>query len=190
MWIEIYHSSNGHFTDVRPIYIYLCSVMFVVVTILIVGDIVTNPLSPTQKVPVPVSLLEKALFYLDTGMYLLASLGYLIYGARFWCRLSTPNTQPLLSKMRRKVLPRVIILTVLCTGCFILRGFVTLYFVFVPLPDVEYWWMDPVYFGCLEILPLCLMLSIFRHNNNNSEGNETCGSCCKGGDEQLSPIGS
>lgn len=62
--------------------------------------------------------------------------------------------------MRDTVLPKVKILTLLCTLCFVARAVITIVGTFMPLAD---WvWLDLVYFFCLELIPLVLMLIILR----------------------------
>lgn len=138
----------------------------------------------------------------DGALYIVASIGFSIYGllsaflpiswmigshlylmARFYCKFrGGHNRQPLLSKTRFDILPRVKLLTLLCGIIFTLKAFLVIwssvgdwavgnYWYYEPfsrgrfrstLTYLCYRWLDLAYYSTLEVLPLVLMMLVFR----------------------------
>jgi hypothetical protein len=164
LWAEIYHNAYGggekNIQRLRPIYFTVTAVMYLIVITLLGLDwiLYDSVHDGKSNVPDASTLMEKILFCFDGGLYITTAIGFVVYGGRFYAKFL--HGGPLLTKMRDTVLPKVKILTLLCTLCFVARAVITIVGTFMPLAD---WvWLDLVYFFCLELIPLILMLVILR----------------------------
>eukprot|EP01125_Pyxidicula_operculata_P015390 TRINITY_DN5216_c0_g1_i2.p1 TRINITY_DN5216_c0_g1~~TRINITY_DN5216_c0_g1_i2.p1 ORF type:complete len:182 (+),score=5.67 TRINITY_DN5216_c0_g1_i2:150-695(+) len=167
--IQAYHSESQE-VDIRPFYIYINFIMYFTSIGLMIGDLVIYQDLTNQQVPSPTNILQTVLFVFDGSVYLLASLGFIVYGGRFYYRFAVGKHRPLLGKTRQDILPRVKTLTLLCGLCFTIRGTLTLWDTLADWPAAVFWWVDIVYYTTLEILPLVSMLFIFRPNKQAEKG--------------------
>jgi len=159
-WMEIYHSpSNDHKANLKPIYIYASCTIYLACIGIMIGDIVLG--GQESFLPLPDTLLQRSLNTFDGILYLVLTIGYLIYGGSFYIRFSYQKT-PLLSQMKEHILPRVKILTSLTTVCFIIRGIVTIESTWRPWPSRMFWWIDLLYYVTLEIVPAVCMLMVLQ----------------------------
>jgi hypothetical protein len=164
LWAEIYHNTYGpakSINKLRPIYFIVTALMYGVVITILVADWVVNHdilVKQHEKIPEPRTTLERAVFLIDGSIYLITALGFIIYGGSFYVRFVRAG--PLLSKMRETVLPKVKLLTILCTLCFVARSVLTIVGAFGNIAAWE--WIDLVYYVGLELIPLILMLIILR----------------------------
>jgi len=175
LWAEIYHSAYGtgkHISKLRPIYFTVVIVMYLTVIIILILDwLIYRPIS-VKVIPDPSTPLEKGLFVFDAGLYLATALGFCIYGGSFYMKFVRGG--PLLTKMRETVLPKVKILTILCTLCFMARALLTIISMFARLD--EWIWLDLVYYVSMEFIPLILMLVILRPARPNLSQDKRAGS--------------
>jgi len=100
--------------------------------------------------------------------YILASIAFLYYGLANYCKVNRIKSRTLRAKMRTVILPRLKILTGLCWSCFTIRGSIEIYLNMQPPPPMIWWWLDLLYYGLLEVLPLVLMLLVFRMGNTTT----------------------
>jgi len=163
LWIQIYHSDEETTLDIKPYFIYIASLVYGVALSLMIADFIIYPVSPFQPVPKFDTTLSRTLILFVATVYLLASIGYIFYGIRFYRRLAN---RPLLYK--NNILPRVLAVTALCGICFVVRAVLVLldsfFGVFTADSESEmefYWWFDMAYYIPLEIGPLMLMLKLF-----------------------------
>jgi len=164
LWIQIYHSNEDNPLDIKPYFLFITGMIYLVAFSLMIGDFVTEP-SRDMKIPTYETLLQKALVLFMACLYLGGSVGYVVYGVRFYQRLSR---RPLLQvKVKTDILPRVVVMTILCGVCFTLRATLVImdsvfhFFSYFWNPLDFYWWLDPAYYIPLEICPLLLMLKLF-----------------------------
>jgi len=177
LWIQIYHSNEDNPIDIKPYFLYILGIIYMISFSLMLGDFITfaQPKGDT-KIPTYESPLQRTIILFMASLYLLASLGYVGYGVRFYQRLSR---RPLLQvKVKTDILPRVVVITILCGVCFTLRAILVIvdsYFdLFMKLVGNSdfYWWLDPAYYIPLEILPLLLMLKLFTPQEEEDTPND------------------
>ena len=160
LWAEIYHDVA---VDQQPrmqyIYFGIQGVLYSLVTILFIVDIFTTKNEYAPQVEIA-SVPERIVMVLDSSLYILTALAFLIYGLGFYYKFTRVN-RALLVKMRHSILPKVKYFTALCSLCFLVRGGMTLSNAVSNWP-ARFWWFDLCYYGLLEILPVTLMLFILR----------------------------
>jgi len=147
LWMKIFHQR-----DLRNLYITVLSILFFFEFVLIAADITLSPEDVSQRVPQGATTLQQAIIVYTGATYLLISLAFLYYGTRIYCQGLTPPN----------ILPHLIILTILCWILLTLRGAFVLWNSTAPWEDSLFWWVDITYFGLLEVLPIVLMLVVFK----------------------------
>jgi len=146
-------------------------VMFSVLFVFYVLDFVDGDYSSTndQRIASPVSLYEHSVIILASVMYIVVSLGFFIYGYYVF-RSASQDVEGLTSQrafQRRHLLRKVGSITLFCMGCFIIRAALTMWSAFDP--DINWvWWLDLVYYTCLEVIPLSVMLGAYVDKKSSS----------------------
>jgi hypothetical protein len=97
---------------------------------------------------------ELSVMSLDISLYVLLGVGFVTYGLMFWRRLQSSKSSTVLLK--------VLLLTGLVTVCFVIRCVIIICNVIIPSWN-DLWFFDGLYFGCFELLPLCLSLIIIHY---------------------------
>lgn len=163
LWAEIYHDMSGMNTKrLRYVFFAIQAIIYITITTLFTVDVILYPDQHCVQVNIATPL-ESGVMIVDSTLYILTALGYLIYGIGFYYKFTGAN-KPLLSKMRLTILPKVKYFTAVCTFCFLFRGALTMWNSLENWPN-DFWWIDPVYYVFLEILPILLMLFILRPSN-------------------------
>lgn len=176
LWIEIYHDISGSYSSIlRPIFFISQGLIYTIVIVLNVLNIILYK-SDKDKKPktfemVVESPFEKALHIFLAVLYSLSAFGFLIYGLCFYCNI-TREKKPLLLRFRQTVLPKIRNLTILCSICFLIRGALTLWNGIEDWPRGK-WWVDPLYYFLLEILPILLMMIVLRPSSTSIQTHES-----------------
>jgi len=190
-WAEIYHLALPHHSStqlsitttpttssnsvtLRRIFFTLITIMYLSVVSLFIVDftmypLVVKPYSETSNV------IEKVIGLYDASLYLLTSLGFVVYGVKIFHSFRNKNYYShsgyQLSPARNIVIRRIVIITVLVVFSFSTRGCIAIWSV-ICMPGVsEMWWFDFAYYCSLEIVPLLLMLRILRFDGKNLQTN-------------------
>jgi len=162
LWAEIYHNAHDSqhvgIEKLRPLFLTITIVMYACAGVLYMLDFILYP-RKTLDVPQATNPVESAVFLFTLFLYLGTSLGFLFYGGRIYFKFSSV---PIYTRTRKKVLRKIQTITFLVVLCFIVRliiiGINVVFF-----PDLSgNWWFDIAYFGCLEFVPLTLMLIILH----------------------------
>jgi len=124
LWIQIYHSAEDNPVNMKPYFLYIIGIMYMVSFSLMIGDFITSTGKDHQKVISFDNTLQKSLVLFMASLYLMGSIGYVVYGIRFYLRLT--RRPLLLSKVKTNILPRVLIVTALCGICFTTRAVLVL----------------------------------------------------------------
>jgi len=176
LWIQIYHGTEENPVDMKPQFLFLTGIMFLIAFSLMIGDFITTTNSDKQVVITYNTTLQQTMVLFVASMYLLGSIGYMVYGMRFYLRLS--RRPFLIDKIKNKILPRVLIVSSICGICFTTRAILVLLDSFFNIFSGHqgdrdrqefYWWFDPVYYIPLEIAPLILMLKLFTPQKEEEE---------------------
>eukprot|EP01114_Cavostelium_apophysatum_P000820 TRINITY_DN10721_c0_g1_i1.p1 TRINITY_DN10721_c0_g1~~TRINITY_DN10721_c0_g1_i1.p1 ORF type:complete len:312 (+),score=30.33 TRINITY_DN10721_c0_g1_i1:96-1031(+) len=163
LWAEIYHNAYRKTSGTKPAmsrltpsFVVLNVVMYLVLLCLYIADFVAD-----SQVDLPVSFtsnnIETATFAYTGGVYLLTSVGFLIYGGRIYFKFSQMRMN---TKARKKVLGKIQLITALVVSCFIARSIIVLIGTFKNLS--LQWYFDLLYFFFLEIIPLIMMLYVLH----------------------------
>lgn len=165
LWIEIYHDISGSYSSIlRPIFFISQGLIYTIVIVLNILNVLLykrgKDKNPNIFEMVVESPFEKALHIFLAVLYSLSAFGFLIYGSCFYCNI-TREKKPLLLRFRQTVLPKIRNLTILCSICFLFRGALTLWNGIQDWPRGK-WWVDPLYYSLLEILPILLMMIVLR----------------------------
>jgi len=91
------------------------------------------------------------------AVYLLTSLGYLSYGLMIHLKLSASQKTP----KGRSAIRKIQLLASIISICFIVRATLVLLDIFQVDLSVH-WWLDLVYYGSLECLPVVIMIAILH----------------------------
>lgn len=171
-WIEIYHTflennlpdntSSISPDKLRSIF-YLTNIfMYMIVLLLTALDFIFGESATKQStiLPTDITPYELALLLLDSLMYVVITLLFLWYGGRVCLTLQlTPVMDP---HARKKLLLRLRMLSILCSLCFMVRAGIVMWSL---NHDISaHWWVEPLYFLTLEILPLVIMLRMLHVN--------------------------
>lgn len=79
--MEIYHSTTEAKADLKPLYIYVSCVIYFAVIGIMIGDIIIY--GTGGVLPLPETTLQKALNTFDGVLYLIITVGYLVYGGGY-----------------------------------------------------------------------------------------------------------
>jgi len=193
MWMETFHTEvGGQKISLIPVYLYMSVVLYVAVFALLTADLILLP--PRQK-PTdftcisPSTPIQKALNGADAFIYFVTSLLFLAYGGGFYFHFSEwgGGKGPLLNKMKTAILPRVKILTVLFTSCFIARGILCIISTFSqPSMNCEQWVVF-AYYASLEVFPIILMLLVLHPTSQQNE-NQPPSNSIQGGQSNYETI--
>jgi len=172
LWAEIYHSTTDEPADLRNNFIGISGVMYFIVVALVISDLVIPYDVPHQKIPTAVTISELIIFTYTGSLYLIVSIGFGVYGGRFYWRFR--RGAPLLQRTRLEILPRVKQLTAMVAFCFVSRGILVILSTYEFWID-DFWWFDFFYYTLLEVIPLILMLLILKNKNGSNRGSMRVG---------------
>ncbi|KAL6045200.1 hypothetical protein QOT17_022919 [Balamuthia mandrillaris] len=162
LWAEIYHFKRGiEILRLRPLFWVLAVMMYGLYFLLYILDFALYPRSYTGEAEIR-NTVEQVIQVYTAVIYLSTASAFVVYGVRISSRLR------MIGNKRGKVLVlRIALLTALVAVCF----FVRTAFVLLNIWDVNiswYWWVDAVYYSCLEWLAMLLMLAIL-HSSKKSD---------------------
>jgi len=169
MWIEIYHTKTDEPTDLRQAFIVVAVISYLVVAALVVADSVKFPESSWITLHVPKTPVQQGLFGFAAVGYLAVSLLFLFYGIRVYMKFKATllHRVSAATKMSAQVLPRIMVLTVLSACIWTTRSILALWVVIKPWDDAYTWWIDLLNYTLLEVVPLSLMMAVFRQPTTN-----------------------
>jgi len=159
LWAELYHSDSDSPPNTRKYFGFVMSAIYFVLVALIVCDFILMPVLPQEKIPLATTLLETIIFTYTGALYIAVSIGFALYGYRFYVRFS--DVPSLMGVVKFELLPRVKLLASLCVVIFTIRGACVIWDTYSPWP-AEWWWVDLVYYTLLEVVPIILMLRILK----------------------------
>lgn len=79
--MEIFHGTGSSTANLKPVYIYVFSVIYLAVIGIMIGDIIIFGTGST--LPLPSTFLQKILNTFDGCLYLVITIGYLAYGGGY-----------------------------------------------------------------------------------------------------------
>jgi len=167
LWAEIYHNAHAinhvQIEKLRPIFLALTFAMYCVVAVLYAVDFI-HMKPDYSTVSNNANYIEVAVSLFCTAIYLLTSIGFLVYGLRIYYKF---QSVPAATKSRNQVLRRIQIITLLVTSCFIVRIGIIIWGATTNLS--AHWWFDGLYFTFLELVPLFLMLYTLHGDSRRSK---------------------
>lgn len=166
LWMEIYH--NAHMGSkatrrvniLRPIFWIFVILLWFVVGLLFALDFTVAKTQHT-KVSSTTNPVETTLLVLDGTMYIVTTIGFVIYGVSIYRTLSR---MLLMTATTSRVMRRIQVITLMVAVCFNIRAIFVLW---AAVPDADFytnWWFDGVFFFFGEWIPLLLLLLILHRD--------------------------
>eukprot|EP01124_Arcella_intermedia_P013836 TRINITY_DN20221_c0_g1_i1.p1 TRINITY_DN20221_c0_g1~~TRINITY_DN20221_c0_g1_i1.p1 ORF type:complete len:285 (-),score=19.21 TRINITY_DN20221_c0_g1_i1:77-931(-) len=161
LWIEICHSYD-RIIDLRFFYSCLLTLKTAMEITTVLVDILFVPtqiIAEDRDISLPVTTSQIFLSLYVTTCYFIISMLFLYYGVRVYFRFSHMRHH----RLKEVALFRVKLQTVLCWACFTTRFIIVAWSSLSSSATYTYTsvFFDISYYGCCEVLPLLLMLSIF-----------------------------
>jgi len=106
----------------------------------------------------PVSIYQYIVLIFTSFMYVGTTCGFFVYGYLIYKNRFYERVGIVRSVKQNRLLQRIGLLGFICIVCFWIRAFLTILQLIVPFANI--WWINGVYYFCLEIIPLTLMLAV------------------------------
>mmetsp|Transcript_794 Transcript_794/g.2879 ORF Transcript_794/g.2879 Transcript_794/m.2879 type:complete len:293 (-) Transcript_794:116-994(-) len=136
-------------------------VVYLVVFILFAVDILSQDNDDTN-VSNPENPVEDSISIIIASCYILGSIGFLVYGIQAY---RTFKRYALVSTSQRSIIEwKLRLMVLLVPLCFTIRASIIIYGLFVTLS--ANWWFDFVYYNCLELFPLLMLLALLHAASN------------------------
>jgi THH1/TOM1/TOM3 domain len=172
-WGQLYRSEASVLVIARqPNYFSLAVnvLMYLAVAVLYALDIAFFPKMHAADVAKPHTPYEEATQLFVAGMYVSVSVGFFLFGWFTYRKTWQENygLQPHRTRFRRSLLNRVGKVTLICMSAFVVRAAITTWSAFV---DISlYWWVDPLYYTVLELVPMFLILNAYLRKRGEPFG--------------------
>jgi hypothetical protein len=170
VWIEL-HVTAGQadlkdpefkIQRTRPIFLTIVALIWVAVVTLYVVDFAMFETKTTQ-VSTTTNLAEMVLIVFIALLYLATAIAFLIYGSRFYAELRRSGSKMFTVHSRRqRIVLEVQVITLVITLCFLIRGALTIWQIFLQEDVSASWYADLLYFSFLEFLPILMLTIILR----------------------------
>jgi len=165
-WARIYHNSYESndplkFSNMRVALIIINIAMYITFFALFTVCIIVDP--PENKNPN--SLTYKAVQFLDSALFLGASLGFVVYALLIQSKMKGAG---LYSHFNTMVKQKIHWITATVVIAFILRAGLIIWDSFVVISDEYY--VEPLYYIFLELIPLWMMVYILRVDSVRKSG--------------------